>query len=670
MNIWIVDSTTGIKLLFSSHINFTFDEDLVSGLLAALNQFIITQFKEPIESIEMSGLKWVYLFDNESNILFVAADTKDINAEIIRARLDFLKQLFFKEYIKDKVNWRNKWVGNTSFFIPFRDKIEKYYLQWKQAEKIDDIADFYNYLGIFQQIFNFIMKLIEKHISNEEKENLYNHIKEKFDSLFNNEYIAREPESSKITFSRGSGFNIIDINPSNCNILIIKRQINELFKLVIDIIKIKIGQLLSLDLFIKENLLNYIFNNLVLLKKLNLDVFVLKILLSKRTLKALEEAEIRYRHLFELSPFSITILDKSGKIIDTNSAYERLFGYKKEHLVGKTFMEYLTFPPEKLPMLIDKFKEILKGEVPKPLEIQITKKNGELVWVNITFSLINIESKKIIFVITQDIDKSKKAEQKLIESEEKYRYLFEQSPTIIILLNSKGQIVDINPAALASFGYKREDFLNKKLRNLDTIPPESILIIAQLFQDIFKKEIIESIELQFFDSNCNKIWFKLQASLIHRDNEVYIQALLVNIDKEKKSKQRLKESEEKHRGILENIKEGYFEVDLKGNLTFFNKAFCEITGYSQDELLNVHFSNLMDEENKQNAYNQFNKIYKTEVGLSDFQHEVIKKDGTKRFVESSAYLRYDSDGTKIGFYGIFLDITEKKEREQKFTHKR
>lgn len=281
MNIWIVDSNTGIKLLYSSHTDYIYDEDLVSGLLAALNQFILTQFKEPIESIDMGGLKWVYLFDTESKILFVAAHTKDINAEILRARLDFLKQLFIKEYIKDKVNWRSNWNGNIDLFFPFRDKIEKYYLQWKQAEKIDNIADFFNFVGIFQQVFNLLIRVIEKHVFGEEKNDLYKLFKEKFDSLFNDENIARDPELSKITFSRDLGFSIIDINPTNCNILILKKQINELLKLVINIIKNKIGQLSSLNLFIKENIFNYIFNNLILLKELNLDEFVLKVFLLK-----------------------------------------------------------------------------------------------------------------------------------------------------------------------------------------------------------------------------------------------------------------------------------------------------------------------------------------------------------------------------------------------------
>lgn len=77
MKIWIVDSSTGTTFFYHQfgEIEVEVNEHLVSGLLAALNQFIMTQFEEPIESIDMGGARWIYVYDKEKEILCVAAET-------------------------------------------------------------------------------------------------------------------------------------------------------------------------------------------------------------------------------------------------------------------------------------------------------------------------------------------------------------------------------------------------------------------------------------------------------------------------------------------------------------------------------------------------------------------------------------------------------------------
>ncbi len=65
MNVWILDSESGITLLYKPYMDLALDEDLISGLLAALNQFTTYEFQQGIESIEMGGLRWSYLEDKE-----------------------------------------------------------------------------------------------------------------------------------------------------------------------------------------------------------------------------------------------------------------------------------------------------------------------------------------------------------------------------------------------------------------------------------------------------------------------------------------------------------------------------------------------------------------------------------------------------------------------------
>ena len=131
----------------------------------------------------------------------------------------------------------------------------------------------------------------------------------------------------------------------------------------------------------------------------------------------------------------------------------------------------------------------------------------------------------------------------------------------------------------------------------------------------------------------------------------------------------IKAPEEKFKAIINNIKEGYFEVDLEGNLTFFNDTLCELTRFSKSELLGLNYKYLTDEESRKKIFEGFNSVYKTGKELTDFQYKFKDKQGRTIIGETSVYLKYDSKGNKVGFYGLFRDITKRKEEEEKFKEK-
>lgn len=126
----------------------------------------------------------------------------------------------------------------------------------------------------------------------------------------------------------------------------------------------------------------------------------------------------------------------------------------------------------------------------------------------------------------------------------------------------------------------------------------------------------------------------------------------------------LKQSEEKYRSILENIEDGYYELDLAGHITFFNEACRRIYGYAQNELKGMNAIKLADEENARKAYKYFNKVYTTGTPLTWVDGEIIRKDGSKRNVEASASLIRDLKGQPIGFRGIVRDVTEQRQAEE------
>jgi PAS domain S-box-containing protein len=127
----------------------------------------------------------------------------------------------------------------------------------------------------------------------------------------------------------------------------------------------------------------------------------------------------------------------------------------------------------------------------------------------------------------------------------------------------------------------------------------------------------------------------------------------------------LRQSEEKYRIILQSIEDGYYEVDLTGNLTFFNDAMCRILGYPRDELMGLNNRAFMSEETAKQVYETFNQLYRTGQPAKAFGWEMVRKDGTRRYLENSVSLMRDAQGNPVGFRGLARDVTDRKDAEDR-----
>jgi PAS domain S-box-containing protein len=128
--------------------------------------------------------------------------------------------------------------------------------------------------------------------------------------------------------------------------------------------------------------------------------------ITKRKLneERLHESDLRYRLIFENSPDSITLVDKSGVIIDCNRSTETLVGYTKKEIIGKKYAELLTLNKQDLPKLINKHRKLLKGEAIDPYEIEIIRKDKTRRFINVKNSVFKKDDEILGFmVITRDI---------------------------------------------------------------------------------------------------------------------------------------------------------------------------------------------------------------------------------------------------------------------------
>ncbi len=121
----------------------------------------------------------------------------------------------------------------------------------------------------------------------------------------------------------------------------------------------------------------------------------------------LKDAEQKFRHLFETSPYPIILMNFNGRIIECNSGTEELFKYKKEELIGKNFLKFITFPSNSLSIFEEAYKQLTKGQKLGPFEIQCFTKEGRLVWVRTSATLLKLYNEILIQIIIQDFSEEK-----------------------------------------------------------------------------------------------------------------------------------------------------------------------------------------------------------------------------------------------------------------------
>ena len=201
-------------------------------------------------------------------------------------------------------------------------------------------------------------------------------------------------------------------------------------------------------------------------------------------------------------------------------------------------------------------------------------------------------------------------DQKSDLTDKKYRELFINSVNGIaihkLIYNSNKKpinyvITDVNPQFESILSLKKDDVINKlgtEVYGVDTPP----------YLDIYAKvaETLGQTSFTVYFEPINK-YFKIKAFSFERGTFI---TTFNDITEQEQAIQKLKESEEKYRGILDNLDQGYYEVDLKGNYTFANKFQANYIGYSIDDLVGTNFEVFYDKETKKRVFEKFNEVYR------------------------------------------------------------
>jgi PAS domain S-box-containing protein len=246
---------------------------------------------------------------------------------------------------------------------------------------------------------------------------------------------------------------------------------------------------------------------------------------------------------------------------------------------------------------------------------------------------------------------------------QKSHILFHLNPAAIALFSMPDRkCIDVNEASLKMTGFTRRDVIDKTSDDIEFFAESKEA--EKAFKELLERGHFNNYELKIRRKDGKILDGLFSAEIIKSQDKVYLLAIMIDLTSHKFSEKAQRESEEKYRTILESSEEGYYEIDLAGNFTFFNDSLCKLLGYSRKELLGMNNRHYTDKETAKKVFQAFNKVYRTGKPTKEFDWQIIRKDGTKRYIEQSASLQKDSSGKLIGFRGIIHDITDRKKTEE------
>ncbi len=126
----------------------------------------------------------------------------------------------------------------------------------------------------------------------------------------------------------------------------------------------------------------------------------------------------------------------------------------------------------------------------------------------------------------------------------------------------------------------------------------------------------------------------------------------------------LRQSEERYRTILDNIVDGFYEVDLEGNLVLCNDAFGRMLGFPRAELIGRSYRALVAPEDADRVFATFNQVFTTGEPTRAFNWGLVRQDGVRLTIEASVALRTAGDGSPVGFRGVVRDVSERAKAER------
>ena len=250
----------------------------------------------------------------------------------------------------------------------------------------------------------------------------------------------------------------------------------------------------------------------------------------------------------------------------------------------------------------------------------------------------------------------------LKDSELRYRRLFEASQDGILILDARtGMIEDVNPYLIKMLGYSREEFVKKRLWEVGAF--KDIKASKEAFETLQENEYIRYENLPLKTKDGRLIQVEFISNVYLAGNEKVVQCNIRENTEHKRIVAALQANEKKYYDLINQSPDGYFIIELSGNILIVNNAMCKELEFSEEEFLSMSIWDIIPEQYLDQYKERLTRILRGESLKEAAEYMVRGKTGRQHYVEVLSAPRY-AGGDIIGFQGVARDITARKRAEE------
>ncbi|MGO9443784.1 MAG: PAS domain S-box protein [Thiobacillaceae bacterium] len=382
---------------------------------------------------------------------------------------------------------------------------------------------------------------------------------------------------------------------------------------------------------------------------------------------ALKKSQSQLRLFIEQAPISIAMLDRSLNYIATSARWIAEYGRGHRNVIGCNHYEIHSDVSEEWKKV---HRDALAGAFLKNDEDMWIHADGTKQWLRWAVYPWTDESGDTggIIISAEDITAHKLAEDALRESEQRLTGLVNSAMDAIIAVDANQRIVLFNPAAERMFGFSASKIIN---RPLDCLLPRAARNAHADHIRAFGDTGVTSRNMGALGAinglRHNGVEFPIEASISQIDlpsGKVYT-AILRDISQRKQAEESLRSSEAQFRAVFEASSVGMCQADpVSGRLLKVNRRFCEMTGYSKEDLSNRPFADITHPDDRRVNLQEFARLVRGEVPEYRSEKRYVCKDGSIIWADVTVNLIHDLNLKPLRTLAVVQDITTKKLAEQ------
>ena len=376
---------------------------------------------------------------------------------------------------------------------------------------------------------------------------------------------------------------------------------------------------------------------------------------GQRAEKLLQAAEKRLRQITDNMQDLLLLLDENLVIKYASASYKSITGFAPSEIIGKRAYDFVH--SDDLPRVIEITEKAFKENSVGRFEARVRRADGSYMFLEGIGKLLVDENNHATGAVltSRDITERKKMEQTLVDSEEKYRKLFNEAIDAIFVADAEtGILIDCNQAATKLTGKAKSELIGMHQRFLH---PESEL--KGKFSETFAKHLGDKeghlIETQIITKNGEIRDVAIKGSLVEVNGKKILQGIFRDVTERKKVEEKIRFQAR----LLNSIGQAVIAAGNNGEIIYWNKAAEQLYGWEKEEVLGRNIIEILPQdivqEDKQEVLNHIS-------GKKSWTGEAIlkRRDGTALPVIITTSPITNDAGEPVGILGVSTDISEQK----------